>query len=173
MSLSLYEAAVPAFRQIVDSVGGVLAKGAAHYEAAGRSPDDLLNARLHEDMYPLTFQLHSVIHHSIGAIEGVKAGKFSPPSGLEGYDYAGFRKRLGEVSDELASVKADELNAHEGKDVIFEVGDLRMDFTAEGFLLSFSKPNFYFHATTAYDILRMKGVPLGKLDYLGRPQLKG
>ena len=53
----------------------------------------------------------------------------------------------------------------------FSMGDMRMDFTAEEFLLSFSQPNFYFHATTAYDILRWKGVPLGKRDFLGRPRI--
>ena len=67
----------------------------------------------------------------------------------------------------------DEINALEGKDVLFQFGDMKMPFTAEGFLLSFSVPNLHFHATTAYDILRMKGVPLGKRDYMGRPRMKG
>jgi hypothetical protein len=54
----------------------------------------------------------------------------------------------------------------------FEMGEMRMPFTSEDFLLSFSQPNFYFHATTAYDILRWKGVKLGKRDFMGRPRLK-
>ena len=54
----------------------------------------------------------------------------------------------------------------------FEFGERRMDFTAEEFLLSFSQPNFYSHATTAYDILRFKGLPIGKRDYTGRVRLK-
>jgi uncharacterized protein len=64
------------------------------------------------------------------------------------------------------------VNALEGKDVTFKVRDMTMPFTAEDFLLSFSLPNFYFHATTAYDILRLKGVPLGKRDFMGRMRLK-
>ena len=60
----------------------------------------------------------------------------------------------------------------DGKDVIFTVRDMKLPFTAEGFLQSFSLPNFYFHATTAYDILRNKGVPVGKRDFLGRMKLK-
>jgi hypothetical protein len=64
------------------------------------------------------------------------------------------------------------VNTLEGKDVVFEVRDMKLPFTAEGFLLSFSLPNFYFHATTAYDILRTKGVPLGKRDFLGKMRLK-
>ena len=65
-----------------------------------------------------------------------------------------------------------EVEAYEGKDVIFKFGQAAMPFTAEGFLMSFSLPNLHFHATTAYDILRTKGVPLGKRDYLGPLRLK-
>ncbi len=64
------------------------------------------------------------------------------------------------------------MNALEGKGVVFQLRDLKIPFTAEGFILSFSLPNFYFHATTAYDILRMKGVPIGKRDYMGPMRLK-
>jgi hypothetical protein len=64
------------------------------------------------------------------------------------------------------------VNAFEGKDVIFQIGDRKLPFTAEGFLLSFSLPNFHFHATTAYDILRSKGVKIGKRDYLGQMRMK-
>jgi hypothetical protein len=64
------------------------------------------------------------------------------------------------------------VNALEGQDVVFQFRDTKMPFVAEGFLLSFLLPNFHFHATTAYDILRSKGVPLGKRDYLGRLRLK-
>jgi len=172
MSLSLYDVVVPPFRQIVGSVQGILNKGAEHYRSDGRSPDDLLRLRIHEDMLPLTFQLHSVAHHTIGAINGVKAGTFAPPSGLAELDFAGFEALLEKALQDLASVDADALNGCQGKDVIFKIGPREMPFTAEGFLLSFSKPNAYFHATTAYNILRMQGVPLGKRDYMGQMQLK-
>ena len=65
-----------------------------------------------------------------------------------------------------------DVNAFEGKDVAFQFRDTKIPFTAEEFIQSFSLPNFYFHATTAYDILRSKGVPLGKRDFLGRLRLK-
>ena len=172
MSLSLYEVTIPPFRQMVDSVQGVLEKGAAHVREKGRGPDDLLALRLYDDMLPMTFQLHSVMHHSIGAIEGVKAGEFAPPANLEDLDFAGYQARLADSSDRLAALSPDEVNAVAGKDVIFRLGKHEMPFTAEGFLLSFSKPNLYFHATTAYDLLRKEGVPLGKRDYMGRMQLK-
>ena len=69
-------------------------------------------------------------------------------------------------------MKAEQVNEWEGKDVVFKLGEMSMPFTAEGFLFSFSKPNLYFHATTTYNILRMKAVPLGKRDFLGALQLK-
>ncbi len=72
----------------------------------------------------------------------------------------------------MKSYTPDEVNALEGNSVIFNLGDRQMPFTGEGFLLTFSLPNFHFHATTAYDILRSKGVPLGKRDYMGRIRLK-
>ena len=172
MSLSLFDVVVPPFRQIVGSVQGIIKKGAEHYRADGRSPDDMLALRLHEDMLPMTFQLHSVAHHTIGAVKGVLAGKFAPPSGLEELDFAGFEAMLDKVSEDLAAIEPDTLNACLGKDVIFTIGPREMPFTAEGFLLSFSKPNAYFHATTVYDLLRIEGVPLGKRDYMGQMQLK-
>ena len=67
---------------------------------------------------------------------------------------------------------AEYINSLVGRDMRFETGEMVIPFTAEGFLMSFSLPNFFFHATTAYDVLRMKGLPLGKPDYLGRPRLE-
>ncbi len=68
---------------------------------------------------------------------------------------------------------AEDINGLMGRDMRFEAGEMVLPFTVEGFLMSFSVPNFFFHATTAYDILRVKGLPLGKRDFLGRPRLKG
>ena len=78
-----------------------------------------------------------------------------------------------EARETLEKAKPDEVNACAGKDVIFSVGDRKLPFTAEGFLQTFSLPNFFFHATTAYDILRSKGVPIGKRDFLGKMKMKG
>ena len=87
-------------------------------------------------------------------------------------DFAGLQKQVSEAREELQKLKPDEVNGLAGKDMIFQMRDNKLPFTAEGFLLSFSLPNFYFHATTAYDILRSKGVPLGKRDFLGRLRMK-
>ena len=123
-------------------------------------------------MLPLRFQLQSVAHHSLGAIEGVKKGLFQPPTQAPAHDYRALQKIVGDAQDALQKLTPAEVNALEGRDVVFQLRDFKMPFTAEGFLLSFSLPNFYFHAATAYDILRMKGVPIGKRDYMGQMRLK-
>jgi uncharacterized protein len=74
--------------------------------------------------------------------------------------------------DELAALTPDSVNAYVGRDVIFKIGDRALPFTAEGFLMSFSLPNFFFHATTAYDILRHKGAPIGKRHFMGKLKMK-
>ena len=97
---------------------------------------------------------------------------FQPPPPAPDYDYAGLQKLVVDAHDALQRVTPAEVNGFEGKDVTFQLGSYKMPFTAEGFILSFSLPNFYFHATTAYDILRMKGVSIGKRDYMGKMRLK-
>lgn len=118
-------------------------------------------------MLPFSFQVISVWHHSLGAIKGIKAGEFAPPPSMDGLDYASLRALVAEAIDELQAESADEINALEGKAMVFKVGGNEIPFTNVNFIQSFSLPNFFFHATTAYHMLRMHGVPLGKMDYLG------
>lgn len=172
MSLSLYDVVVPSYLQIVGAVEGFLAKGAAHFKEKGIDPNSVIDAKLADDMLPLGFQIRSVANHSIGALRGVKAGQFSPGGPAPTIDYAGHQKLITEAHEALQQLKPDEVNAWAGKDVLFSVRDLKLPFTAEGFLQTFSLPNFFFHATTAYDILRHKGVPVGKRDFLGKMRMK-
>jgi hypothetical protein len=123
-------------------------------------------------MRPFRFQVLSVAHHSRGALEAVKAGVFRPRDAMEAIDYAGLQAHVAQARAALEALTPDEVNAFEGKDLVFQFGERRMPFTAEGFLISFSTPNLHFHATTAYDILRSRGVPLGKRDYMGQLRLK-
>lgn len=172
MAFSLYDATVAGYIRTVDAMSGVLNKGAEFCRESGANADDFVTCCLHETMAPLQFQIASVAHHSLGAIEGVKAGKFGPPGSERPADYAGLQDLMAKTRDGLAAIDPQDLDALAGKDVIFTVGDITIPFTAEGFLMSFSVPNFHFHATTAYDILRHKGVPLGKRDYLGNLAVK-
>ena len=107
--------------------------------------------------------------HSQGALEAVRQGLFAPNFGEALPSTLGeLRERLDGAIAMLGSVGEDELESFAGRPMRFEIGEKRLDFTAEDFLLSFSQPNFYFHASMAYAILRAKGVPVGKIDYLGK-----
>lgn len=172
MPITLYDAFVPSCRQIVGSTLALIEKAEKHCTETGCAPADIAGASLHPTMLPLGFQIKSVWQHSAGAIDGVRAGTFNPMGGEMPTDFAGMKALLEKAEAGLAAVTADELEGFIGKDMLFEMPGLKLPFTAEGFLLSFSQPNFYFHAATAYDILRAKGVGLGKRDFLGALRLK-
>lgn len=171
MAISLYDLSVANFFQTVGAVEGFLAKAAAHFKEKGVDPNEVVEARLAPDMLPFRFQIQSVAHHSLGAMHGVQAGQFSP-GGPTADTYAGLQKIVADAHEALKKLSPGDVNALEGKDVTFQFKDFKLPFTAENFLLSFSLPNFYFHAATAYDILRHKGVPLGKRDFTGKLRLK-
>lgn len=168
MASSLHDISVACYRQTLGSVVGFLEKGRAHCDQKGIDLNAVVQTRLYPDMLPFSFQIHSVAHHSLGAIKGVEAGVFQPPKDLPELDYAGLQNKISETLAALDEYPADRVNAWEGRELIFQIGDRKVPFTAEGFVLSFSLPNVHFHAATAYDILRMKGAPLGKRDFMGQ-----
>ena len=172
MATSLYDLSVACYLQTLTGVAGYLDKGLAHCTAANIDLNELVETRLYADMLPFRFQIQSVAHHSLGAIEGVKNGLFLPPSNLAMLDYQGLQKLIVDTRETLKKLTPVEVNALEGKDVAFQIRDMKIPFTAEGFILSFSLPNFHFHAATAYGMLRSKGVPLGKRDYMGQMRIK-
>ena len=173
MSLSLYELCVPAYLQTLGGVANVLATGAGHCAENDLDLDELVEFRMRDDMLPFSFQVISVWHHSLGAIKGIKAGEFAPPPKLDDVDYARLQGLVAEASEALQAQSAQEIDALEGKPLTFKVGGNEIPFTTTNFIQSFSLPNFYFHATTTYAILRMHGVPLGKMDYLGALRVDG
>jgi uncharacterized protein len=172
MGFSLYAATVPSCRQILEAVGGLLVKAEAFCGEKGMAPAELIQARLAPDMLPFSYQVKSTAVHSLGAIEGVRRGVFSPDMTPPPETFAALSTRIAQTITALAAVTAAEVDGFVGRDMRFVFGERRLEFTAENFLLSFSLPNFYFHATTAYDILRWKGLPLGKRDFTGRLRLK-
>ncbi|TAK54043.1 MAG: DUF1993 domain-containing protein [Gammaproteobacteria bacterium] len=171
MSFSLYAATVPTFCQMLEAVAGLLDKAAAHCVTKDIAPADLIQARLAPDMFNFAYQVKSTAVHSLGAIEGVRRGLFGPDLEPPPEDFAGLRARVTGALSGLRALAPEEVNGFLGRDMRFEFRDLRIDFTAEDFLLSFSQPNFFFHATTAYDILRWQGVAIGKRNFVG--QLRG
>ena len=175
MPFSLYAATLPSYQQILGAICGLLDKAEAFCAEQSLAPVDIIQARLAPDMLPFAYQVKSTAVHSLGAIEGVRAGTFSPDMTPPPDSFSALKQRVTETLVALEAVERFEIDGFLGRDVSFSVParNVRIDFTAENFLLSFSLPNFYFHATTAYDILRWKGVQIGKRDFLGRMQVKG
>ena len=172
MTFSLYAATIPSNLQVLGAVAGLITKAEAWCTERGLPPDDIIQARLAPDMFPFAYQVKSTAVHSLGAIEGVRKGVFSPDMTPPPSDFAGLKAKIAQTIAALKAIDPAEVNGFLGRDAAFVFGERRMEFVAENFLLSFSQPNFYFHATTAYDILRWKGLPLGKKDYMGPPRLK-
>ena len=168
MSVSLYEASVPGYLQALRATAGFMQRGLEHAGEHDIDPGELVEARIHPDMRPFRFQVRSVVHHSLGAIQGIRSGVFSPPAMESDQDYAALQRQVEDATTTLEAIDAADVDGCIGSEVVFLIGDRRLPFRAEDFLFSFSLPNFFFHVTTAYDILRMRGVPLGKRDYLGR-----
>ena len=170
--LTLYAATIPSYLQILSSISGLIDKAEDFCRDKDIAPDELIEARLTDDMNSFAYQVKSTAIHSIGAIEGVRAGVFSPDFATPPASFGEMRTRIEETRSALQLITVEEMESFIGRDMRFEVGERRVEFRAEDFLLSFSQPNFYFHAATAYDLLRMKGVPLGKRDFLGPLRLK-
>ena len=172
MSLSLYQAFVPSCRQMLGSLSGILTRAEEHCAETGIDPTSLVQSKLIDDMFPLSFQVKQTAIHSATAIQSVRNGVFSPDRSQPPQDFAGLKAKLAEADSFLAALDPAEIDALVGQDMRFEFGDIKLPYTAEDFLLSFSQPNFYFHVSMAYAILRAQGVPLGKRDYLGQLRFK-
>ena len=172
MTFSLYDAVVPSNIQILGSVDGLLTKAEAFCGEQGMSEAELIDARLAPDMLPFGYQVKSCAVHSVGGIEGTRAGSFSPDRSQWPTDFTGLRALVREATAKLEAIDRAELDALADADTAFVMGELDLPFAGANFLLSFSQPNFYFHATTAYAILRAQGVKLGKIDFMGRLRIK-
>ncbi|AYJ85334.1 DUF1993 domain-containing protein (plasmid) [Sphingomonas paeninsulae] len=172
MPFSLYDAVVPSNLQILEAIDALLNKAEAFCVEQGREESDLIDVRLAPDMLPFGYQIKSCAAHSVGGIEGVRAGSFSPDMSPWPTDFAGLHGVVQAAVASLKEIDRDTFDALADNDTQFAFGETRLPFTGANFLLSFSQPNFYFHATTAYAILRAQGVKLGKRDFIGMPRIK-
>lgn len=168
MSLSFYEIAVPTYRQGLTGLTWVLAKAETHFAEQGRDLAELMSDQLSEDMLPFAFQIAQVVSHSQGALE-----RMSGKGDLVARPYATFAEARQAVKDALAAVdgysEAD-LDGAETRQIVWvPLPNVSRSFDgAKPYLLSFAMPNFYFHAATAYAIVRKNGVPIGKGDFVAR-----
>jgi uncharacterized protein len=168
MPVSMYTVSVPVFIQHLNGPNTVLDKAAAWAAARKVSENDLLNTRLSPDMFNLARQVRAATDHAanaVGRLAGKELLKFA-----NDYTIAQLKERISKTIEYLKSVKQSEVDGTENKEIsiTFPSGQTRQ-FTGQSLLLGNSLPNFYFHATTAYDIIRQCGVEVGKRDFMGAP----
>ncbi len=167
MSLSLHEASVPVFRHMLRALDGVLAKGEDHAKAQGYDPEVLLQARLFPDMFPLLKQAQIACDFAKG-VSARLADVEVPSTPDEERSFAELRDRIART---LAFIEGlDPLlfeGAHEREIVLRPGTPKERRFEGRAYLLQYGLPQFFFHVTTAYALLRHNGVPVGKLDYMG------
>jgi|TARA_B110000240_G_C13464731_1_gene438292 hypothetical protein len=168
MSISLYDATVGSFQQNLGGMSGFLDKGRNHYTEHSLDLSEVLETRIFDDMLPFSYQVIAAVHHSLGAINAARNGVFSPPQSDPDCSYEDLQNLVKHAVSELAKVTREEINGFEGKNLEFKAGSYSKSHVADVFLATLSVPNCYFHTTTAYNILRMKGVPVGKGDFLNR-----
>ncbi|HEY2408334.1 MAG TPA: DUF1993 domain-containing protein [Polyangiaceae bacterium] len=168
ISASLYDLSVPTFLQTMRAIDGFLGRAVTHCAGIGADPDDFVNAQLFEDMAPFHFQIEAACHHAVWGVKALQTGAFTPPGLVGPVPFAQLQAMIAEGERALEAFKREEIDACAGKALDLQIGPRRLAFTAEAFILSFSLPNFHFHAVTAYDILRSRGVPIGKRDYEGQ-----
>ena len=168
MSTSLDSVSAPIFVQFLTSMSAVLGKAAAHAEAKKLDVGFLLNMRLYPDMFPLVRQVRAVTDHAVGGV-GRLAGVELPVFEGNETTIAELQARIAKAIDFVKSIKREQVDGKEGVEVVLKFPSGERKFTGQGYLLNFALPNFYFHATTAYDILRHCGVEVGKRDFLGAP----
>jgi hypothetical protein len=172
MSSPLHTATVGAFLQILPQVGGLVDKAEAHCRENGLSPAALLDARLAPDMWTFAKQVMSAVQHSAGAVQAMRSGVTGPDMSPPPSEFAALRQAVTDGLAVVQSVQPGELEAAAGRDIRFEFGTGKMEFVGEDYLLSFAAPNFYFHSSAAYAVLRNQGLPVGKRDYLGAPRVR-
>lgn len=168
MTVSMFKASAPIFVQFLTSLSAVLDKTAAHAEAKKIDPSVLLNTRLYPDMFPLVRQVRAATDHAISA-----CGRLA---GVELLTFPNTESSIPELKDRIAkaiefikTIKPGQIDGTEDKEITIKLGSGERKFTGQSLLLNFCLPNFYFHTTTAYDILRHCGVEVGKRDFMGTP----
>lgn len=173
MALTLHNATIPAWLQVIAATRTLVDKAEEWCATNGEAEDTILEASLAEGMWSFNWQINSVWMHSAHAIAATESGTFEPNFTDIPASFDACRTKLDTARDALLEIDANALESRADNNLDFVLGGtVRMSFTAQNFLLSFSNPNFFFHATTAYDILRMKGLEIGKRDYLGAPATK-
>ena len=166
MSLSMYQASIPAFVQMLNNFSAILDKAEAHAGSRKIDPEVLLNYRLAPDMLPFVRQLQIAADLAKGAAARL-AGVEVPKHDDTEKTFADLKVRLTRTAAFVQSFKPSDIDGSEEREINLTLGEHTMSFKGQPYLVHFVMPNFYFHCTTAYDILRRCGVELGKRDFIG------
>ena len=167
MTISMYQASVPVLLRMLGSLRKILEKGAAHAEAKKIDAAVFLQARLSPDMFQLTRQVQvaSDMAKSVAArLAGVEPPKYEDNEA----SFAELLARIDKTVAYLKTFKPAQIDGSEDRDIKLQMRTGPMEFKGINYLLYFVMPNFFFHCTTAYAILRHNGVELGKMDFIGR-----
>ena len=167
MSITMFQASVPVFTRMLGNLRAILEKGAAHAEAKKFDSLVLVNSRLIADMFPLSRQIQIATDTSKGCVArlaGIEPPKYEDNEAT----VAELLARLDKTIAFIKTIKPEQIDGSEGKDITLQMRTGPRQFKGMPYLLHFAMPNFYFHVTTAYNILRDNGVEIGKPDFLGR-----
>ena len=166
MSFGMYQASVPAFLKMLTNLSAILEKAEAFAAERKIEPEILLNWRLAPDMFALTRQIQIAADFAKGTTARL-AGREVPKYADEEKSFAELKARIAKTVKFVGGFTAKDIDGSESRDITLTLGGQEMHFKGEPYLVHFALPNFYFHATTAYDILRSCGVEIGKRDFIG------
>jgi hypothetical protein len=164
----MYQASVPVYLQYLNSISAVLDKGAAFAEAKKIDPAVLLQTRLYPDMHPLVKQVQIFTDQATRGVSRL-AGVEPPPFPDTEANFADLKARIAKAIAHVQSFTPEQIDGSEGRDIVMKTPRGDLTFKGLQYLLGFSLPNFFFHATTTYAILRHVGVEVGKMDFMGGP----
>jgi hypothetical protein len=162
----MYQASVPAFVKMLKNLSAILEKAEAYAAARKIEPGVLLDWRLAPDMFPLTRQIQIAADFAKGTTARL-AGAEVPKYADEEKSFAELKARIAKTIKFVESLPAKDFEGAEHRDITLTIGGQELHFKGEPYLVHFALPNFYFHATTAYDILRSVGLDIGKRDFIG------
>jgi hypothetical protein len=162
----MYHASVPVFLQLLGGLKGVIEKAEAHASSHKWEESTVLNERHFPDMFTLARQVRQASEHALGA--GRAAGVEVPSLPAIDNSYAEMKARIDKTIDFLKGLRPNQLDGKEDAQVTITAGGQQRNFRAQNYLYHFAMPNFYFHTTTAYNILRSLGIEIGKRDFMGQ-----
>lgn len=168
MSISMYQASSPRFINALKNLSAILDKAQTHAEARKIDPAVLMNARLFPDMFPLKRQVQIACDNAKGAVARL-AGVEIPRHEDTEESIADLKARIAKTIAFVETIEPAQIDGSEERNIHLKLGAREVDWAGMQYLLGYALPNFYFHAVTAYDILRHCGVELAKRDYIGKP----